>query len=395
MVLIDCHHAGVSGDMLLAALLDLGADVEAVGREIERCTEGQGSVVMKVSRVKRASIACTKVDFEISGSKDEIDMDSCVKRAGDLWVRERAMKVLETLKGAESAVHGTGNSDHHHLHEVGRIDAIADIVGSLTAWRNLGFDKMEALSTRVALGGGSVVFSHGNFPVPTPATAEILKGVPVVLGGDRELTTPTGASLLVNLAGSFVDQIDLVAEKTGWGAGLDAGEFLNATRIIVGVRDSGEGDFVDVLETSTDDATPEALGHAAEELMEEGALDVSIIPSMMKKGRPGHLIRVISRPGDTERLCDALLSETGSLGARIHRGLERRKWLRKVETVRIQLGGKDLEARVKMAYGRDGALLNAKPEYSDVVRICRETGLGFPEVQRAIMGSIGENSPGE
>jgi uncharacterized protein (DUF111 family) len=212
------------------------------------------------------------------------------------------------------------------------------------------------------------------------------------MGGERELTTPTGASLLVNLAGSFVGQLDITPVRTGWGAGMDAGDFLNATRLVVGKKRSQGRDIVDVLETSIDDATPETLGFALQKLMDEGALDVSIMPSVMKKGRPGHLVRVISSPGDSERLCDILLRETGSLGARIQRGLERRKSRRMIETVRIKIGGMEHEARLKLAYGHGGELINAKPEYSDILRICRETGLGFPEVQRLVVGEIAGKS---
>jgi uncharacterized protein (TIGR00299 family) protein len=389
IVLIDCHHAGISGDMLLGALIDLGADEKVVSGNIDDCTEDHGQVRMKVDRVSRASISCRKVDFEISGSGEEIDMESCIRKVNDSWIRDRGLEVIGTLRRAESTVHGTETRDHHHLHEVGRLDALADIVGCLSAWKDLGFDGKRVESTRVALGGGKVNFSHGDFPVPAPATLEILRGCPVTFGGDRELTTPTGAALLVNLVGSFVDDIDMVPTRTGWGAGQDSGEFLNATRIVVGKLNPEFGDTVDILETNIDDATPETLGYSTERLMSEGALDVSIMPSIMKKGRPGQLVRVICRPADTDRFCDMLLRETGSLGARIQRGVERRKSRREVEQVSIELGGVTHDVRVKVAFGQNGEIINAKPEYSDVLRICRETGIGFPEVHRKIMGKIG------
>jgi uncharacterized protein (DUF111 family) len=180
----------------------------------------------------------------------------------------------------------------------------------------------------------------------------------------------------------------MVPERTGWGAGQDAGEFLNATRIVVGRLNPESRDVVDVLETNIDDATPETLGYSAEKLMSEGALDVSITPSIMKKGRPGQLVRVISRPGDSDRLCDILLRETGSLGARIQRGVERRKSRRKVEKISFDLANGTHEVRVKMAFGQNGEIINAKPEYSDVLRICEETGIAFTEVYRRIMGKI-------
>jgi len=384
-VLIDCHHAGISGDMLVGALIDLGADKGAIAEEVKRCTEQVGKVDMRVREVRRASIACTKVDFLISTSQNHVHLKDCVERASDPWVRERSLQVIRTLEEAESRVHGTEGVSHPHLHEVGQLDAVADIVGTLTAWRNLALDRMEAYSTRVALGGGGVKFSHGDFPVPAPATLEILKGAPVSFGGERELSTPTGASLLVNLVDGFVENLDIVPLRVGLGAGKEVGEFLNATRLVLGTRDRGVRDVVDIIETSVDDVTPEVLAHSSQRLMEEGALDVSILPSLMKKGRPGNLVRIVCDPNVTNRLCDLLLAETGSLGARIYKGLERRKLRREVRTVSLQLGGKTFTTRIKVGLTGEGDLVSFKPEYADVARICEETGLEFLKVYRSIL----------
>ncbi len=388
-VLIDCHHAGISGDMLLGALLHLGADQTRILEEIRRCVARMASVRMVVSRVKRASIECTKVEFEISKPRKRVDMQLCFRRSSDPWIRDTSQKVLDTLLAAESKVHGDEAMQHPHLHEIGQIDAVADIVGCLAAWRDLGLDKLDVFSTRVAVGGGMLSFSHGEFPVPAPATLEILKGVPVTIGGRRELTTPTGASLLVNLAHSFLDSVDLRPLKVGWGAGSDVEGFLNATRVVLGARGNGVQDFIDLIETSVDDATPEALGHAASRLMDEGALDVSIIPSLMKKGRPGNLLRVVSPPGSTDRICDVLMAETGSLGARLFRKVERRKLVRETKQVEVKLGGSLHRANVKIGRTEGGKIASIKPEYSDVVSICRQTGLDFPRVHRAILEAAG------
>jgi len=348
---------------------------------------------MVAASVKRASIKCTRVEFEISKPRKHVDMRACFRKSSDPWVRDTALKVLDTLLVAESKVHGREGVQHPHLHEVGQVDAVADIVGCLVAWRDLGLDKLEALSTRVALGGGTIMFSHGEFPAPAPATLEILKGVPVSIGGSRELTTPTGASLLVNLAHRFVDVADLCPLRAGWGAGSDVEGFLNATRVVLAARrgdaqDARRGDtqdFIDLIETSVDDATPEALAHAANRLMDEGALDVSILPSLMKKGRPGNLVRAVSPAGATDRICDILMSETGSLGTRIFRRVERRKLMRETRSVKVELGGKVHEARVKVGKTQDGETVSIKPEYCDVAAVCEQTGLEFPRVYRAIL----------
>jgi len=385
VVLIDCHHAGISGDMLLGALIDLGANQTTISDEIQRSTAKTAALRMVVGSVRRASIKCTKVEFEISKPRGHVDMRACFRKSSDPWIRGTALKVLDTLTSAESKVHGRGGVRHPHLHEVGQLDAVADIVGCLAAWRDLGLDKLEALSTRVALGGGTVVFSHGDFPAPAPATLEILKGLPVSMGGSRELTTPTGASLLVNLAQHFIDVADLCPLRVGWGAGSDVEGFLNATRVVLAAREGDVQDFIDLVETSVDDVTPEALGHAASRLMDEGALDVSILPSLMKKGRPGNLIRVVSSPEATDRICDILMFETGSLGTRIFRRIERRKLMRETRPVKVRLGGKVHTAQVKVGRTRDGEIVSMKPEYCDVAAVCEQTGLGFPRVYRAIL----------
>ncbi len=386
-VIIDCHHAGIAGNMLLGALLDMGAEEGKVRDEILRCTSQAGQVNMEVTPVRRASVSCLKVEFGFKAS-GHVHMEECLEKASDPWVRERAIKVFNTLQEAESSVHGKEHGHHPHLHEVGRLDAVADIVGCLTAWKDLGLDRVDGFSTSVAVGGGQVKFSHGSFPVPAPATLEILRGVPMIMGGERELATPTGASLLVNLVQEFNDSLAITPIKIGMGAGSDMEDFLNATRVMTGWVDENLGDRVDVIETSVDDVTPEHLAYCSQKLMTEGALDVSIIPSSMKKGRLGNLVKVISVPGKTGALCDLLLEETGSLGARVHRDVERRKLEREILDVETELGGRKWEIRVKIGRGRGGQILSAKPEYDDVAAICEETGLSPFQVSRAILREL-------
>ena len=387
-VLIDCHHAGISGDMLLGALIDLGADPDKLLGEINRCAEGYGRVSIRVEKVSRASIICTKVDFDFK-EKGQVDMDACLGRASDPWVRDKALEVLHTLEGAEARVHGL-DGHHHHLHEVGRLDAVADILGSLVAWRDLGLDKMRTVSTRVALGGGEVSFSHGRFPVPAPATLEILKGAPTSLGGNRELTTPTGAALLVNLALDWVDDLAITPIRVGLGAGQDAGDFFNATRLILG-RVAGEKreDFVDIIETNVDDVTGETIGYSIDRLLKAGALDVSVMPLLMKKGRPGHLVRALAPADRSDKVVELLLAETGSLGARIYRAVERKKLAREMRRLEVEVGKKKYSVRVKIGISPSGSVASAKPEYDDVAAISRQTGLPFVQVHRAILQQMG------
>ncbi|SHG79693.1 nickel pincer cofactor biosynthesis protein LarC [Halobaculum gomorrense] len=300
-------------------------------------------------------------------------------------VRADALATFEILGEAESSVHGT-DLDDTHFHEVGADDAIADVVGACLLFEDLDPDRV--VTTPLATGGGEVDFSHGVYPVPVPAVVEIaeradwsLRGGPV----DAELLTPTGAAILAHRAEGVERLPSLRVEGSGYGAGgWTFPDRPNVLRVVVG-EDERSGlarDDVAVLETNLDDAAPEVLGGLQETLADAGARDVSILPATMKKSRPGHLVKVICKPEDADRVARRLAEETGTLG--IREGGASHRWTadRCFETVELTLGeaGDTHEIPVKIASDADGAVYDVSAEYDDAAAAAREAGLPVREV---------------
>ena len=300
-----------------------------------------------------------------------------------------ARAVFELLGEAEATVHGTTLSETQ-FHEVGADDAIADVVGTLLLLDDLAVERV--VTTPVAAGGGSVETSHGVYPVPAPAVAELaaaadwsLRGGPV----EAELLTPTGAAILAHIAAGVATLPTLAVEHSGYGAGDARFEHHpNVLRALVG---TATGDLrrepITVLETNLDDATPEVLGGLQETLQDAGALDVSVLPATMKKSRPGHLVKVITRPADARQVARALAEETGTLGVREHGAGHRFVADREQTTVSVEIEGDTFEVGVKCAFvGKDEdgdrTRYDVSAEYDDALAVARETGLAVREVQR-------------
>ena len=295
-----------------------------------------------------------------------------------------AKAVFEILGRAESEVHGTALDDTH-FHEVGADDAIADVVGAALLFADLGPDRI--VTTPVSAGGGEVSMSHGTYPVPAPAVVNVaarasweLQGGPV----DAELLTPTGAAILAHFAEGVDTLPPLRVERVGYGAGgYDFPDRPNVLRATVG---EGEGSLaaedIRVLETNLDDATPETLGALQETLKAVGARDVSVLPATMKKSRPGHLVKVIVRPEDAERVARRLAEETGTLGVRDAGA--RHRWVasREYETVTLDIEGETYEVTVKVASDADGVVYDVSAEHDDALAAALETELSVREVRR-------------
>jgi hypothetical protein len=309
-------------------------------------------------------------------------------------VERDALAVFRRLGEAEASVHGT-DIDDTHFHEVGADDAIADVVGTCLLLADL--DVERVVTTPVSAGGGTVEMSHGTYPVPAPAVAEIaadadwsLRGGPV----DRELLTPTGAALLAELAEGVETLPTLDADAVGYGAGdADVPDHPNVLRVLVG--DGGGGlrrEAISVLETNVDDVTPEVLGSLQETLLDAGAHDVSIVPTTMKKSRPGHLIKVIVDPADADAVARRLAEETGTLGVR--EGSAGHRWVadRAVETATLTLAGETHDVRVKVASDADGAVYDVSAEYDDALAVARETDLPTREVMRRAEAAVVEDA---
>jgi uncharacterized protein (TIGR00299 family) protein len=306
---------------------------------------------------------------------------------------EDGLSALNILAEAEGRVHGVP-AQQAHFHEIGALDALADIAGSCAARHSLSVGRV--LSRSVSVGGGYVSTAHGLLSVPGPAAMEILrchdmpwKGGPV----EEELLTPTGAALLAVLVDEFVSSIPPIrAEKVGYGAGRRELDLPNVLRSMIAetlsvpqeaMMHRGHGDQIVQLETNVDDVTGEVLGHLIEQLMQAGALDVSVLPALMKKGRAGSVIRAISRSEDMQHLSRVMIRETGSLGVRIFPSIHRLVAAREQREVQVDINGKVYRAQVKESR-LDGELLGIKPEYEDCRRIAGETGLPLRMVIKKI-----------
>ncbi|MBV0924807.1 nickel pincer cofactor biosynthesis protein LarC [Halomicroarcula limicola] len=302
----------------------------------------------------------------------------------DGGVEADALAIFEILGEAEASVHGTELAETH-FHEVGADDAIADIVGAALLLDDLNVERV--VTTPLSAGGGTVEMSHGTYPVPTPAVVEIaeradwsLRGGPV----DAELLTPTGAAILAHVAEGVESLPSLSLDSSGYGAGGRAFEGRpNVLRAMVG---EGEGrlrrDDITVLETNLDDASPELLGDLQRSLSAVGARDVSVIPATMKKSRPGHLVKVICKPENAERVARRLAEETGTLGVREHGAGHRWVAERAFETVALALDGEQYEVDVKLASDGDGEVYDVSAEFDDAAAVADATGLPVREVIR-------------
>jgi uncharacterized protein (TIGR00299 family) protein len=297
------------------------------------------------------------------------DLEDAVKRT--------ALAVFERLARAEASAHGV-DIERVHFHEVGAVDSIVDIVGTAIGLHELGIDELWASPVR--LGHGTVHTSHGELPVPAPATARLLTGLPVYAGEiEGEMTTPTGAAPVATLVTRFGPMPPVRVISEGWGAGSREFPVPNLLRLSAGELEMGGGGLSEValLQSVIDSATPEVVAAAISIVLDEGALDAWADPVAMKKGRIGSEVTVLARPEDAARLTDLLMTHTGTLGVR--RRMEWRQTApRRVETVQTSLG----EVRVKVQGA--GSSLRVRPEADDIAAIARRSGLPLDRVARTL-----------
>jgi uncharacterized protein (TIGR00299 family) protein len=368
-----CHFdpfSGIAGDMTVGALVDAGADSAVLIGTLESLGLG---ATFTVEAVKRRGIGATK--FRVTGGETKAhrhlpQVEAIIQR-GEMsdTAKQNALKVFRVLGEAEAHVHRVP-IQKVHFHEVGAVDSISDIVGACVALDLLGVT--EVTSSAINTGSGTVTAEHGVMPVPAPATAMLLEGMPVYARGPAtELTTPTGAAILAALATSYGPMPAARVLKSGYGAGdKDFPEHANVLRAIIAERTrASESTTVTVIEANIDDSTGEVLGYAMERLMDAGALDASYTPLQMKKNRPASLLRVISRPEDQERLTEIIFAETSTVGLRMYTADRR---VRSRESVEVDLGyGK---VRVKITES------GASPEYEDCRALAVSTGKSLKQV---------------
>jgi uncharacterized protein (TIGR00299 family) protein len=364
--------SGISGDMLVGALVDAGADPAAIADAIHSLNAG---ATVAFEKVKRRGISATKYRVQVEHQHAHRHLSHIVRMIEAAALAERAKRdavaVFHKLAEAEAEVHGEP-IEKVHFHEVGASDSIADIVGACVAFAQLDVDTIVCSPLNV--GSGTVRTEHGILPVPAPATARLLAGVPVYARGPAvELTTPTGAAVAVTLAKSFGPLPAMTLSRTGFGAGdHDFPEHANVLRVLLGSGPhADEAVTVTVIEANIDDLNPQILAYAAELLLERGALDVTLQPIVMKKGRPGHLLRVLALPEQQDALAQTVFAETSSLGVRMYtaeRRVQPRSWV-EVETK---------YGTVRIKQSADGC--SYAPEYEDCRKLAAESGAPLKHV---------------
>jgi len=382
VLVIDPKCAGIAGDMLLASLIDLTGEREALDpladavRSLDLCREFR----YEAERVDAGGIAATRLAIEIeeASASDGNHLREAAVEVADaaglsVDARSRALEVLDDLVAVERHLHRSGFGRH----AVASVDTIFDVVGTMLLLDRAGFLEGTIVATPPALGGGTIRTEHGDIPVPAPATLEILTrhrfpfaSVPV----DVELTTPTGAALLANLAEHSVNPYPAMTPvRVGYGTGTrEVPGRPDLLRVVEGENLPAGEDRVVILETNLDDASGEVVGYAVERLFAEGAVDVFVTPAFGKKKRPVNVVSVMATAATEDRLIRVLMEETGTLGVRVH---EFRKIVadRSREAVPVRLGGREYPVRVKTSTV-NGRLIAEKPEYDDLAAIAREQG---------------------
>ena len=381
----DCF-AGISGDMTLGALVAAGAGARELKEQLALLD--LPGYEIEFEKVDRSGITATRAVVKLTREEHHhrhlSDIRKIIEgsRLGGS-VKERALKIFGRLAEAEALVHDVP-VERIHFHEVGAVDAIVDVVGACIGFELLGVESFAASALHV--GSGTVEMAHGRFPVPPPAVAELLRGVPVYSTDIKgELVTPTGAAIVATVCESFGRLPPMRVEATGYGAGTrEYQNFPNVLRVMVGeaVEEGGEpspgaDEELLMLETNVDDVSPQVLGHLLERAFECGALDCFHTPVQMKKNRPGVLVSVLCRPAEREALLGLLFDETPTLGVRSY-AVTRRALEREAVTVETEFG------TIAVKVGRhEGRVVSATPEYDECREAARTHGVALRVVQDA------------
>ncbi len=388
----DCF-AGISGDMNLGAMIDLGVDPEVLRKELRKIEIG--SYEIQVKRDQRRGIFGTKVDVILPsgegapaahghGHRSFKDIAGLIEKSNfSEGVKRTSHNIFMKIARAEAKIHGH-SIDEVHFHEVGAIDSIVDVVGAAICFDYLKVDQI--LSSPVQVGGGFVKCAHGMLPVPAPATAEILTGIPIKSGiVPFETTTPTGAAILAATAGRFAEHVDFTPLKIGYGIGQRDTDVPNVLRVFLGEMDDEEQDLdvetkeACLMECNIDDMNPELYEGVVERLFEKGALDVYLTPIIMKKSRPAVKISILCDADHRRGLEEVLWLQTSTFGLRVNK-ISKLILRRDVSTVKTKYG----DLCVKNAYLR-GERIKWKLEYEDAKRLAQEKGVSIKAIYDSLL----------
>ncbi|MBN1378508.1 MAG: nickel pincer cofactor biosynthesis protein LarC [Gammaproteobacteria bacterium] len=381
----DCF-SGISGDMHLGAMIDIGVDKEYLLSELKKLNLTGYNI--QILRDSKKGIQGSRVNIELTEKQTARDLKDIEKiifdsRLSDA-VKQLSSKIFQKLAAAEAKIHG--KSIHEiHFHEVGAVDAILDIVGSAICIDALHVEKI--LCSPVELGGGYISCEHGTLPVPAPATIALLKNVPIRTGKVAfETTTPTGAAILATIVDEFGKQFEFTPEKTGYGIGMRDLEIPNVLRVTLGSQQTTSlaSETITVIECNIDDMNPEFYDYLIDKLMTIGAKDVYITPIYMKKTRPAAKLTVLCSEDTSDKMTELLLNETTTLGIRTYRA-DRAMLEREISVVETKYG------KVKVKSARLGdKILKSKPEYEDCKRIANEMNVPlqavYDEVNKILLG---------
>ena len=400
VLVIDPQIAGISGDMLLSSLIDLGADKEKVIDGIKKSEKFfSNSTITKIDfqKTKKRGIEAVQLLLEIDENSHERKGSEIKKAINDstlnLGLSDKAKTFAEScinsLISSESKIHGVPE-DSVHFHEASSIDTLVDIVGITIALEDLGLFDEKIISMPVSVGGGSVTFSHGTMSNPASAILEIFKNSHLKIKGNdanEELTTPTGACILANLTNTCMDYYPLMKiNSIGYGAGQkDFQNFSNVLKLVRGSTSNLESDSVKILETNVDDISGEILGNLIEKIMQKGARDVSIYHGITKKGRPTNLVSVICDDQNIDEIVDTLVLETGTLGIRIS---ESNRFVvpRTNENISLKLDGQSFDVRYKKSTFK--GKIDFKIEFDDLKEISNTIEKSIKETESLLRKEI-------
>jgi len=403
ILVIDPSIAGISGDMMLSSIVDIGADEKLVIENLESIKDyfkGCKKLEISFKDVTKNGFRAKKADIVIEEDKNSHNVDelnyNLERSIENVSISNNAKAFIknsfENLISAESALHGI-NKKEMHLHEAGSIDTFVDIIGTGIALDNLElFDLKEIITTPVSVGGGDITFSHGKMQNPAPAILEIARRNDIMIRGGPgmyETATPTGMAMLAALVEESQEIFPgIKPELIGIGAGSsEFKEIPNILRITLGKKSTLLTDEIAIIETNIDDRTGEELGYAMQRIIDNGALDVSLIPTIGKKGRPSNVLKVITNLSKSEFFSDLVMRETGTLGVRVY-PMSRFIQMRENLKASITINNNDEEIDVKVVKSESGEIIQFKPEFDQIVKLSEKYKINLIELKDDISKQI-------